>query len=127
MIPGSVTRSVAMPIAPPVDVRADRGRWHPANIPVIVSAQWQALLVWLAALACLGVVVALVHVWIRNAAVEAGYRLSATRQLVERLEQEERELAVLAAAADAPGRLEALAQKRLGMRPPQRGEEIILP
>ena len=59
--------------------------------------------------------------------VEAGYRLSVTRQLVEALEREGRELAVRAAAADSAARLEELASKRLGMRPPERGEEEVLP
>jgi hypothetical protein len=74
-----------------------------------------------------GVVLALGHVWIRNQVVEAAYRLSATRQLVERLELEGRELAVLAAAADAPGRLEELARARMGMRPPLPSEVVVLP
>jgi cell division protein FtsL len=96
-------------------------------VPQTVSAQWQALLRQLALVTAVGVLVALAHVWIRNQVVEAGYRLSATRQLVERLEQERRELQVRAAAPDAPGKLGELARTRLGMRPPQRGEEIVLP
>jgi hypothetical protein len=111
----------------PGPLRAIRNRWHPANVPFAVSAELRAFLIWLAFFGAVGVLLALGHVWIRNQVVEAGYRLSATRQLVARLELEGRELSVLAAAADAPGRLEELARMRLGMRPVQPGEEVILP
>jgi cell division protein FtsL len=84
-------------------------------------------MVWLGMLGGGGVILGLGHVWAGNQVVEAGYRLSATRQLVERLEQEARELQVLAAAADTPGHLEELARTRLGMRRPERGEEVLLP
>ena len=82
---------------------------------------------WLTLLGTVGVLMALGHVWIRNQVFEAGYRLSATRQLVARLELEGRELSVLAAAADAPGKLEERARVRLGMRPPGSAEEVVLP
>jgi hypothetical protein len=83
--------------------------------------------VWCALLGGLGVVILLGSVWVRLQVIEAGYRLSATRQLVERLETEGRELAVRAAAADAPDQLAALAQQRLGMHPPSPGQEVFLP
>lgn len=127
MVPGSVTRSVSIPMSGAAPVRAARSLWHPANVPFAVSAELRALLMRMAFIGGFGVVLALGHVWIRNKVVEAGYRLSATRQLVERLELEGRELAVLAAAADAPGRLEELARTRVGMRPPLPGEEVVLP
>jgi hypothetical protein len=53
--------------------------------------------------------------------------LAATRQLVEVLEEEGRELEVRAAAADAEGRLQAFASARLGMREPTRQEQEPLP
>jgi len=59
--------------------------------------------------------------------VESGYRLSVTRQLVVGLERAGRELELKAAAADSTGHLEALAEQRLGMRRPGRGEEELLP
>jgi cell division protein FtsL len=127
MVPGSVTRSVNVPMSGSAPVRSVRGPWHPANVPFAVSAELRAFLLWMAFIGALGVVLALGHVWIRNQVVEAGYRLSATRQLVERLQLEGRELAVLAAAADAPGRLEELARTRIGMRAPLASEEVILP
>ena len=127
MVPSSLTRSLDVPLPGAAGIRIGLERWHPANVPGIVGAELRALLVWVAMLGIVGVTLALGHVWIRNQVVEAGYRLSAARQLVERLELEERELTVLAAASDAPGRLEELARERLGMRPPQRGEEVVLP
>ena len=102
-------------------------QWRPANVPFAARAELRALLLWGALLGGLGVVLLLGHVWVRLKVVEAGYRLSATRQLVERLEQEGRELAVRAAAADSPEQLGELASRRLGMRPPMRGEEVNLP
>jgi len=127
MVPGSLTRSIDAPNASPGPLRTLRNRWYPANVPFVVSAELRAAFAWVIFLGGVGVLVALGHVWIRNQVFEAGYRLSATRQLVERLEQEGRELSVLAAAADAPGRLQELARTRLGMRPPLAGEEVILP
>lgn len=127
MVPSSVTRSGSLPMSRPAPARPPAAPWHPANVPFSVSAEVRALLLWLACMGALGVVLALGHVWIRNQVVEAGYRLSATRQLVERLELEGRELAVLTAAADAPGRLEERARTRVGMRPPGAGEEVLLP
>jgi hypothetical protein len=85
------------------------------------------MVAWGALLGGLGVVILLGSVWVRLKVIEAGYRLSATRQLVERLETEGRELAVRAAAADAPDQLAALAQKRLGMHPPGPDQEVFLP
>ncbi len=100
---------------------------HPANVRASVSADTRRLLACGAMLGTIGVAILLGYVWVRLMAVEAGYRLSVTRQLVEALEREGRELAVRAAAADSAARLEALAVKRLGMRPPERGEEEFLP
>ena len=101
MVPSSITRPAAEPIL--------RGQlpWRPSNVPLAVSAETRRLMVWGALLGGLGVVFLLGHVWVRNKVVEAGYQLSVTRQLVERLGQERRELAVRAAAAD--GRLEEMA------------------
>ena len=127
MVPGSATRSVNVPMSGSASVRPLRGPWHPANVPFAVSEELRAFLLWMTFIGGLGLVLALGHVWIRNQVVEAGYRLSATRQLVERLQLEGRELAVLAAAADAPGRLEELARTRVGMRAPLASEEVILP
>jgi cell division protein FtsL len=100
---------------------------RPANVRAQVSAEVRRLIVWGVVLGAIGVCLLLGYVRVRLMCVEAGYRLSVTRQLVEALEREERELAVQAAAADSAARLETLAIKRLGMRPPERGEEELLP
>jgi cell division protein FtsL len=106
--------------------RSPKG-WRPVNVPHAASADVRALMTWGGLLGVLGVLLLLGHVWVRIKVVEAGYRLSVTRQLAERLEQEGRELAVRAAAADADGRLEEMAARRLGMRRPERAEEEPLP
>jgi len=101
--------------------------WRPENVPVAVRAETRALMVWCGAVGVLAVILLLGYVLVRIRVDQAGYRLSVTRQLVERLEREGRDLAVRAAAADAPGKLEALAAERLGMRRPARDEEGRLP
>lgn len=111
----------------PVPAANQRAGLRPPNVPLAVSWQTRALLTWGVLLVGLCVLLLLGHVWVRIKVVEVGYQLSVTRQLVERLEQEGRELAVRAAAADADGRLEDLAAQRLAMRRPEREEEGLLP
>jgi cell division protein FtsL len=80
------------------------------------------------ALLVLGLVgVTLVHVWLRLQVVQMGYVLSTTSKLQSRLEQENRELKVEWASLMSPERLEAMARKRLGMMPPEKGQVIVLP
>lgn len=127
MLPASTARSAFGSLPREGQVLARDARWRPANVPFAVSAELQALLGWGVLLGVLGVILLLGYVWVRLQVVEAGYRLSATRQLVERLEQEGRELAVRAAASDASGRLQELAAQRLGMHAPERYEAGALP
>jgi cell division protein FtsL len=123
MVPASIARGVSLPVTRIPDGLRDPRPWRPVNVPLAASADVRALMRWCGLLGVLGVLLLLGHVWVRLKVIEAGYRLSVTRQLVERLEQEGRELDVRAAAADAGGRLEEMAARRLGMRPPERAEE----
>ncbi|MBX3026513.1 cell division protein FtsL [bacterium] len=100
---------------------------RPANVRASVSAEARRLIVWCVALGACAVCLLLGYVRVRLMVVEAGYRLSVTRQLVVALEREGRDLEVRAAAADSVARLEALATTRLHMRRPERAEEGILP
>jgi cell division protein FtsL len=59
--------------------------------------------------------------------VQIGYALSTTNKLQNQLEQENRELKVELATLTSPDRLEAMARKRLGLTPPEKGQVIILP
>ena len=127
MVPPSLKDATVFPVRARGNAAGPRRVRHPANVPFSVKAETRALMAWVGMLGGVGVIVGLFHVWVGNQVVEAAYRLSATRQLVERLEQEGRELQVLAAAADAPGKLEERVRARLGMRPPERGEEVLLP
>ena len=103
-------------------------RWlRPANIAAASSAQLRALIVWLAVSVTLGVTIGVGHVWLRLKVVDLGYRLSATRQVIEKLEQEGHELTLEAATLDAPSRLEEVARTRLGMTRPEKGQEAVLP
>jgi cell division protein FtsL len=83
------------------------------------------LVIGILSLAFVGIV--LLHVWLRLQVVQVGYVLSTTSKLQGRLEQENRELKVELATLTSPERLEALARKRLGMVPPEKGQVIILP
>jgi cell division protein FtsL len=71
--------------------------------------------------------VALAHVWLRLQVVQMGYELSTASKLQNQLEQEQRELKVELATLMSPDRLEALARRRLGLAPPEKGQVIILP
>jgi hypothetical protein len=126
MLPLSIHQRALAPRAP-VDALLREVRWRPSNIPVAVGAELRAVAAWIGVFVLAGVVVALAWVWVRLRVVEVGYRLSVTRQLVERLEQEGQELATAAAATDTPGRLEQEAQRRLGLQRPEHGQDARLP
>jgi cell division protein FtsL len=123
MVRSSLARSAALAHPDGGDGVARR----PANVRSSVSAEARRLIAWGVLLGAGGVCLLLGYVWVRLMVVEAGYRLSVTRQLVVELEREGRELAVRAAAADSAARVEELVRARLGMRPPGRGEEEFLP
>ena len=127
MVPASAVRSVFGSLPREGQALEREASWRPANVPFAVGAELESLRAWSVLFGVFGVILLLGYVWVRLQVVEAGYRLSVTRQLVERLEQEGRELAVRAAASDASGRLESLAAKRLGMHAPERHEAGILP
>jgi len=78
------------------------------------------------ALFCLAIV-ALMYVWLRLQVVNLGYALSATTKLQQHLEQEQRELRLEHATLTSPERVEATARRRLGLRPPEKGQVIVLP
>jgi cell division protein FtsL len=71
--------------------------------------------------------VALAHVWLRLQVVHVGYVLSTTTKLQSQLEREQRELKVEFAMLTSPDRLQAMARKRLGLTPPEKGQVIVLP
>jgi cell division protein FtsL len=68
-----------------------------------------------------------VHVWLRLQVVHVGYMLSTGSKLQNRLEQENREMKIEMATMTSPDRLESLARRRLGLRPPEKGQVIVLP
>ena len=101
--------------------------FRPANIASAKHTERRGLIGWLALFVFLGVVIALWHVWLRLNVVDLGYQLLTTRQLIEKLAQEEHELTIEVATLDAPARLEEVAWARLGMGRPERGQEAALP
>ena len=66
------------------------------------------------------------HFW-RLQVVHMGYVLSSASKLQSRLEQENRELKIELATMTSPDRLESLARRRLGLKPPEKGQIIVLP
>lgn len=68
-------------------------------------------------LAILFVAIALGFVWMRIRYTEIAYRQATLREVVIQLENERRDLAMMASAAEAPAQLEQSA-RRLGMVPP---------
>jgi cell division protein FtsL len=88
--------------------------------------RWPQVLIFAVAALCL-VGVTLLHVWLRLQVVHMGYLLSTTSKLQNQLEQENRELKVELATLTSPDRLEAMARKRLGLVPPEKGQVVILP
>jgi cell division protein FtsL len=100
---------------------------NPANVASAASAELRALVAWMAVFVAIGVVIALVHVWLRLKVVDLGYRLGTTSQVIERLKQEGSELTLQVAALSAPSRLDEVARTRLGMMRPEKGQEAVLP
>jgi cell division protein FtsL len=127
MVPASIARPAAGSIGQVSDVGSVPVGWRRANVPFAVRAGLHSLSVWGVVVGLLSVILLLGYVWVRLKVVEAGYRLAATRQLVEVLEEEGRELDVRAAAAETEARLQELARVRLGMREPTRQEQEPLP
>ncbi|HXV83555.1 MAG TPA: cell division protein FtsL [Candidatus Binatia bacterium] len=104
-------------IGSPKKERAARGNRHQRSRRVIAIA-----------FLVLGLVgVALLHVWLRLQVVHMGYVLATTSKLQNQLEQENQELKVELATLTSPDRLEAMARQRLGLRPPEKGQVIVLP
>ena len=68
-------------------------------------------------LAVLFIAIALGFVWMRIRYTEIAYRQATLREIVEQLENERRDLAMTAAAAESPAQLEQSA-RALGMVPP---------
>jgi cell division protein FtsL len=126
MVPVSLARTSAVGSSRR-EVRPSLAWLRPANIAADTSADVRALVLWLSLIVMLGVAIGLVYVWLRLKVRDLGYELSATRQVIERLQQEEHELNVEAASLDAPGRLEQIARVRLGMTRPEKGQEAVLP
>lgn len=79
-----------------------------------------------AILALLSVAVGFFTLLVRLEVIEEGYRLSALRVDIARLEQQNRALRVAAARLNTPERLRALAHK-YGLEPPHNGQVVTMP
>jgi cell division protein FtsL len=126
MLPLSLGR-LSTPLPDGKKARESIAWLRPANIASVRSTELRVLIAWLGLFVALGVVIALGRVWLRLKVVDLGYRLVTTRQLIEKLQQEQHGLTVDAATLDAPGRLEEVARVRLGMTHPEKGQEAVLP
>jgi len=126
VLPVSVTRS-STASAQRMDTRRASAWVRPVNTSSRTLAERRALVVWLALVVAAGVAIALGYVWLRLQVVNVGYHLSAAREVIGRLEQEEHELTLELATLEAPARLEEEARVRLGMGRPEKGQEAVLP
>ena len=77
-------------------------------------------------LAVLLMTAALGYVWLQIRVVDVAYQLSTMRRVVDRLEDERRNLQLEVAAAESPARLEELGRS-IGLAPPEWGKEVPLP
>lgn len=127
MLPLSLIRQVSMPSHRPTATPSRRGWLRPANTAAQSVDETRSAIVWAAIATALGILIALGHVWLRIQVFEVGYRLSTTRQVIQRLEREGQDLMLAAATLDTPSRTDALARKRLGMVPPDKGQELVIP
>ncbi len=125
MVPVSLSRSAAP--GQRNDLRGSPAWLCPANVAADRSLELRHLIVWLVVFVCVGVLIALGHVWLRLKVRDFGYGLSSTRQVVEKVEQERHALRVEAATLSAPDRLETIARGRLGMMRPRKDQEAVLP
>jgi cell division protein FtsL len=126
MLPLSMTRTSALGMQR-MEMRRAFARMRPANTSSGTSAERRGLVVWLGLLFSLAVAIGLGHVWLRLQVTRLAYDLSATREVISRLRQEERELTLEVATLEAPARVEAEALVRLGMMRPEKGQEAALP
>ncbi|HOJ13027.1 MAG TPA: cell division protein FtsL [Deltaproteobacteria bacterium] len=65
-----------------------------------------------------------VHVWSRHQVIELGYALSREQARMEQLASQNRALRIEISTLKSPKRLEAIAQKDLGLTPP-RPEQVV--
>lgn len=126
MLPLSLVRTSSAG-SPRTDVRRAFAWVRPANTSSRSVGERRGLVIWMGIVATLAVAIGLGHVWLRLQVVKIGYHLSATREVIQRLQQEQQELMLEVTTLDAPARLEELAQTRLGMAHPERGQEAMLP
>src|SRR5436309_2296788 len=112
MVPLSLDRAAPLR-TPRREFHASLAWFRPANIASASHVELRALSAWIALLGVLGVAIGLGYVWLRLKVTDLGYHLSATRQVVERLEKEAHELTMEIARLDASRRLEETARTRL--------------
>jgi cell division protein FtsL len=85
------------------------------------------LVAWPAAAVLLSLFSVLAQVWTRLQVTEMGYALSATRQVVRELEEEQQRLETEWTALTSPARLAEVAHRRLGLQRPLPGQVVVLP
>lgn len=79
-----------------------------------------------AVLAALGVILALLYVWIRIQVIHLGYEVSRIRKETVELREQREILEAHVASLKAPARIESIARERFGMRLPRTDEVVIV-
>lgn len=67
------------------------------------------------------------QVWLHLQTTELGYEIGLIRHVTRRLVGERGELEAELAALTSPRALDAAARTRLGLRPPQQGQVVMIP
>lgn len=94
------------------------------SLTALARRQASGVLLRLAAIAAWILIATQVLLWSRLSVLRSGYEVSAARQMVSRLEEEERRLEIEAELLSDPANLGREARRRLGMRPPRAGEIV---
>lgn len=79
-----------------------------------------------AMLAALGVIMALLYVWIRIQVIHLGYEVSKIRKETQELSEQKGLLKAEVETLKAPMRIESVAREKFGMRLPQTDEVVII-
>lgn len=74
----------------------------------------------------IGVVLALISVWVRIQVIQLGYEMSRLRKETSELKEQKNRLKAEVAMLKVPSRIEVIARERFGMRFPQSQEIVIV-
>ncbi len=126
MLPQSMTQSAPWR-SDGWDLKRSIVTLRPQNILRKTSTETRAFAIWLAVWVVLGVLIGVGHVWLRTRVLELGYKRSATRSIIQKLEMEGQGLTARVETLESPARLEKVARARFNMIRVTPGQQAVLP